>query len=128
MASGREHVKTDEMAAQVDALASFGVNQEEICAFLGICVPILHKYYRDELDNAKLRKSLKVGKFLYTAASGKALEEGATHSDCIRAAMFWAKTQMGWKEVQGIDHTSTDGSMSPKGKSLSDFYDPDVSA
>lgn len=48
---------------------------------------------------------MKVGKFLYTAASGKALEEGATHSDCIRAAMFWAKTQMGWKEVQGVDHT-----------------------
>ena len=27
--------------------------------------------------------------------------------------MFWAKTRMGWKETQGVEHTSPDGSMSP---------------
>jgi hypothetical protein len=27
--------------------------------------------------------------------------------------MFWAKTRMGWRETQEINHTSEDGSMSP---------------
>jgi hypothetical protein len=30
------------------------------------------------------------------------------------AAMFYLKTQAGWRETQHIDHTSSDGTMSPK--------------
>ena len=48
-------------------------------------------------------------KFLYQAASGQALATGATHSDCVRAAMFWAKTRMGWRETSVQEITGKDG-------------------
>ena len=48
-------------------------------------------------------------KFLYQAASGQALTTGATYSDCVRAAMFWAKTRMGWKETNVQEHTGANG-------------------
>lgn len=32
----------------------------------------------------------------------------------MTAAMFYLKTQAGWRETQHLDHTSSDGSMSPR--------------
>lgn len=101
-----EFVPTDEQRAQVTALATFGVAQPEICTFIGISLPTLHKHFRAELDNGAAKAQAAVGKFLFTAASGKALDDGAAFSDCLRAAMFYAKTRMGWKETQNIDHTT----------------------
>ncbi len=54
-----------------------------------------------------------MGRFLYQNASGSTLKDGATYSDCVRAAMFWAKTRMGWRETQDLNHKSEDGSMTP---------------
>lgn len=45
-----------------------------------------------------------------------------THSQ-IEAMKQLAKMQ-GWESAQKIDHSSSDGTMSPKGKSLDDFYAP----
>jgi hypothetical protein len=42
-------------------------------------------------------------------------------------AIFNLKNNFGWRDKQELDHTSSDGSMTPKGKSLDDFY-TDVSA
>jgi hypothetical protein len=87
---------------------------KEVAAYIGIDDKTLYKYYRDELENSAIKANANVGKFLYQAASGQSLKDGATYSDCVRAAMFWAKTRMGWRETQHIDHTSSDGTMSPK--------------
>lgn len=107
MAQGQApHNKTAELTATVSALASFGVSQEDICAFIGVSLPTLHKYYRQELDSAAAKGKVAVSKFLFHAASGKALESeenGATYADCLRAAMFYAKTRMGWSEKQQIE-------------------------
>lgn len=35
---------------------------------------------------------------------------------------IFALKNMGWDDRQQVDHTSSDGSMSPKGKDLDDFY------
>src|SRR5690606_12847922 len=43
-----------------------------------------------------------------------------THSP-LQAIQQLAKMQ-GWEAAQKFDHTSSDGSMSPKGRQLSDFY------
>ena len=41
--------------------------------------------------------------------------------------IVFALKQYGWNDKQQIDHTSSDSSMSPKGKTLDDFYsDSDV--
>ena len=103
------HKPTDETRAEVRALASFGVTQEDIATFIGISKPTLAKYYSDELRVSSIKANATVGKYLYNLASGMALKNGATHGDCSRAAMFWMKTRAGWREKQDVNLTSNDG-------------------
>ncbi|HZJ93716.1 MAG TPA: hypothetical protein VFD09_11625 [Thiopseudomonas sp.] len=114
------HEPTTKTRAEVSALCSYGVPQDEVASFIGIDPKTLRKYYRDELDKAALTANAKVGQFLYQNASGQTLGSGATHSDCVRAAMFWAKTRMNWRETQNVDVTSNGETM--KGRSLDEFY------
>lgn len=107
------HAPTAESRAQVSALYSYGITQEEIARFLSIDPKTLRLHYRDELDSAHVKANAKVGQFLFQNASGQTLGSGATHSDCVRAAMFWAKTRMGWRETNGLEVTNPDGSLSP---------------
>ena len=103
------HQPTDKTRAEIIALRSYGVPIKEVAAYIGIDDKTLYKYYREELENSATKANANVGKFLYQAASGQALATGATHSDCVRAAMFWAKTRMGWKETITQEHTGKDG-------------------
>lgn len=107
------HEPTSKTRAEVSALYSFGIPQAEIATYIGVDAKTLRKHYREELDNSVTKANAAVGKFLYQNASGATLKEGASHSDCVRAAMFWAKTRMGWRETQDLNHKSEDGSMSP---------------
>ena len=93
------HQPTEKTRAEIVALRSYGVPIKEVAAYIGIDDKTLYKYYKDELENSAIKANANVGKFLYQAASGQALTTGATYSDCVRAAMFWAKTRMGWKET-----------------------------
>jgi DNA-binding XRE family transcriptional regulator len=94
-----EHEPTPETRSEVQALASFGVNREDIASYIGIAKKTLLKHYKEELDTSAIKAHATVGKFLYKMASGQAIKEGASYAECSRAAMFWAKTQMGWKET-----------------------------
>lgn len=93
------HEPTDKTRAEVEALKSFGVPQSDIARYIGIDPKTLRLHYRDEIDNAQTKANATVARFLYQAASGKALDRGAGYADCIRAAMFWAKTRMQWRET-----------------------------
>lgn len=97
--SRNPHEPTAQTRAEVSALKSFGVAQSDIANYIGVDDKTLRKHYREELDNAQTKADATVAKFLYNAASGKALESGASHADCVRAAMFWAKTRMKWRET-----------------------------
>jgi len=112
--AAKAHEKTDATTKTVVALYSFGVPQSQIADYVGIDSNTLRKYYLPEMKMAKTGANGTVAKFLFNAASGNALEDGAQYGDCLRAAMFWAKTQMKWRERTDINHTSDDGSMSPK--------------
>ncbi|HNN29853.1 MAG TPA: helix-turn-helix domain-containing protein [Agitococcus sp.] len=103
------HQPTEKTRAEIVALRSYGVPIKEVAAYIGIDDKTLYKYYKDELDNSAIKANANVGKFLYQAASGQALTTGATYSDCVRAAMFWAKTRMGWKETNVQEHTGANG-------------------
>ncbi len=111
--SRNPHEPTDQTRAEVSALKSFGVPLDDIAAYIGIDRKTLSKYYDHEIKTAQTKADANVAKFLYGAASGRALKDGASHSDCVRAAMFWAKTRMQWRETSHHDHTSSDGSMTP---------------
>ena len=103
------HQPTEKTRAEIVALRSYGVPIKEVAAYIGIDDKTLYKYYRDELENSAIKANANVGKFLYQAASGQSLKDGATYSDCVRAAMFWAKTRMGWKETNVQEHTGANG-------------------
>ena len=84
------HEPTDETRAQVEALVSFGVQQDQIALFLEIDTKTLRKYYRRELDTGTIRANAKVAARLFKSAT----EEG------IPASMFfWLKCRAGWRDV-----------------------------
>lgn len=112
------HQPTEKTRAEIVALRSYGVPIKEVAAYIGIDDKTLYKYYREELENSAIKANANVGKFLYQAASGQALTTGATYSDCVRAAMFWAKTRMGWKETNVQEHTGANGADLPKNNKI----------
>lgn len=101
--SRKPHEPTQKTRAEVSALASFGVPQEDIATYIEIDSKTLRKYYRRELDTAVTRANAAVAKRLYEQATG----------DSVPAAIFWMKARAGWRESQDINHTSSDRSMSP---------------
>lgn len=107
------HIPTDETRAQVFALSSFGVTQDDIGRFIGVSDDTLRKHYAAELERAKVDRNAEVAAFLFRSANGSTLDQGASYSDCLKAAMFWLKTRAQWRETNGLDHTSSDGSMKP---------------
>ena len=108
------HQPTDKTRAEIVALRSYGVPIKEVAAYIGIDDKTLYKYYKEELDNSAIKANANVGKFLYQAASGQALTTGASYSDCVRAAMFWAKTRMGWKETNVQEEENKEAKNNPK--------------
>ena len=112
------HQPTEKTRAEIIALRSYGVPIKEVAAYIGIDDKTLYKYYREELENSAIKANANVGKFLYQAASGQALTTGASYSDCVRAAMFWAKTRMGWKETNVQEHTGANGANLPKNNKI----------
>ena len=109
----KAHEPSDQTRAEVAALASFGLPQEDIAAYIGVSHVTLRKYYGEQLKVSSIKANATVGKYLFSLASGQAIKNGATHGDCKAAAMFWAKTRMGWRETSHHDHTSSDGTMTP---------------
>ncbi len=105
------HEPTPQTRAEVSALKSFGVPLEDISTYIGIDRKTLSKHYSEEIERAQTTANATVAKFLYGAASGKALNDeiGASYSDCVRAAMFWAKTRMGWRDTQNLEHSGPGG-------------------
>lgn len=73
---------------------------------------------RDRLAELELWKRVDSLRTLAEIASGG--DEAAKTSDRV-AAVKAINSMHGW-DKQTIDHTSSDGTMSPQGKSLDDFY------
>lgn len=88
---------------QVKALAAYGVPQADIARVLDVDAKTLRKHCRDELDNGATEANAKVAESLYRKALGDG--QGA-----VTAAIFWAKTRMGWRETpQAMELSGKDG-------------------
>ena len=83
---------TPEERALVSQMAAVGITHEQIalCVRDGISADTLVKYFKQELTTARIKANAKIGGTLYN----RAINGDTT------AAIFWAKTQMGWKERQ----------------------------
>lgn len=101
------HQPTDAFRKQVESMAGYGIPADEIAMSLEISKPTLLKHYRRELDMGHIKANSAVAQSLFKKATG----DGA---QAVTAAIFWAKTRMGWKETITNEHVSPDGSMTPK--------------
>jgi len=92
------HEPTEKTKAEVAALTSFGNTQEEVAAYLGICVDTLVKYYRYELDTAVVRANAMVAKKLFNKA---------VNENDLSAQIFWLKTRGRWRTADQEDAKNT---------------------
>lgn len=90
------HEPTKASREVVKLHAMVGTDQRIIADILEIDDKTLRKYYRQELDQSKARANATIGGALFNKARG-----GDTS-----AMIFWMKTQAGFREITGIDHTS----------------------
>jgi hypothetical protein len=77
-------------------MSGLGVPQEDIALSIGISLPTLHKYYRSELDTGRVKANSAVAQSLFK----KAIGDGQSS---VVAAIFWAKTQMGWTDTTKLE-------------------------
>ena len=98
------HAPTDATRQTVQLHTMVGTTQADTARVLNIDEKTLRKYYRDELDLAKAKANATIGGALFNQAK----------SGDTSAMIFWMKTQAGWRERKDLNHTSDDGSMSPK--------------
>lgn len=99
---------TDEQRAQVEALAAY-LTQEQIADYFGIGKTTWFAMLDRDPD---LSERYKRGKAKAIGAVAQGLIQQARNGDKV-AAMFYLKTQAGWRETNHVDHTSSDGSMTP---------------
>ena len=100
-----KHEPTDQSREQVEAMAGYGIPQEDIGGVMGMDRKTLRKHYREEIDTGVTKANAKVAESLYN----KALGDG---SNSVTAAIFWLKTRARWKETgvpadQGRDNGIT---------------------
>jgi len=101
------HIPSETTRASVQSLSQFGVPRDQIAAHIGISEPTLRKHYAAELAAGKLSANVKVLTNLFAYASGV---KGAAPQQ-VTAAIFWAKTQCGFKETIDVNaqHSYVDG-------------------
>ena len=101
MAGRPEFQPTDEERKQVEALAGYGVPHDQIAVLVrgGIDSDTLKKHFKTELVAGKAKANAKVGQTLF---------QKATAGD-TSAAIWWSKTQMGWKESVTLEHAGEIG-------------------
>ena len=96
---GVKHIPTDKSRQQVEMLSGYGVPQLDISIIMDMDDVTLRKHYRKELDLGKAKANAKIGQTLFQqAVAGN-----------FKAAQFWARCQMGWKEKSSIEITGADG-------------------
>jgi len=104
----RPKTLTDEQRAQVEALAAY-LTQEQIADYFGIGKTTWFAMLDREPE---ISERYKRGKARAIGAVAQSLIQQARDGDKV-AAMFYLKTQAGWRETAQVDHTSSDGSMTP---------------
>lgn len=102
--SRKPHEPSPASRQLVQLHATIGTTQAVIADILGIDDKTLRLHYREELDHASAQANATIGGALFNKAK----------SGDTTAMIFWMKTRAGWREKHEIDHTSSDGSMTPQ--------------
>jgi len=93
---------TEEQRRYVESMAAVGIPHTDIARVLKIDPKTLRLHFRDDLDLAGPRANAKVAGNLFWMATQRDFKAAAP-------AMFWAKTRMGWRETNRLEHSGPDG-------------------
>src|SRR5262245_26108183 len=85
----RAHKPDPSQRRQVEALAAYGIPEENISRVVGIDAKTLRKHYRDELDLGETKANAQVAGFLFNSAK----------NGNVSAQIFWLKTRARWRET-----------------------------
>jgi hypothetical protein len=109
MGRGRAFAPSDDQRRQVELMVSLGsVSQEEVAEIIGVSLPTFKKHFAKEIRLGKAKCDTAVGANIIRIASDKKNGKGT-----VQAAIFYAKTRMGWKETTRNEHTGADGAPLP---------------
>lgn len=107
--SGRPTIDlNDEQIIQVESLGSV-LSIEQIADYFGIAKVTFYAMMERQPD---ISVRYKRGKAKAIGSVSKGLLQKAMNGDNA-AAIFYLKTQAGWKETSVVDNTSSDGTMTP---------------
>ena len=96
-------ILTPEQIEQVERLAAV-LRIEDIAWFLGIADRTFHKKMTED---ERVRAAYEKGRARAKAAVGTGLLQKARDGD-LTAMIFYAKTQMGWRETERREHINID--------------------
>jgi len=96
------HEPTDSNRKTVESMSGYGIPEDDIALVIGIDPKTLRKHYRRELDLGHIKANSAVAQNLFKRATGDG-------SQSVTAAIFWAKTRMGWRETTRLEHSGPEG-------------------
>lgn len=114
-----------EFCEQAIVFMSEGYSTKAFAGSIGVSLSTVYKWMDDHPEFSEAIKAAQASGAMWWE---KALKQVASTGDGnASAAIFGVKnrSQEEWKDKQELDHTSTDGSMSPSRKTLDDFYSSD---
>jgi len=85
----RAHRPDPAQRRQVEAMAAYGIPENDISRVVGVDPKTLRKHYREELDLGETKANAQVAGFLFNAAK----------NGNVTAQIFWLKTRARWREV-----------------------------
>ena len=97
---------TMQQIAQVESIAGFGLNNEQVGAFFGYTES---GFRNAHLKLPALREAMNAGRAKAAARVTQTAYELATSGKCPAMTMFWCKTRLGWREVDRTEHTGPGG-------------------
>ena len=101
------HVPTEKDRKTVEAMASYGVPQDEIAEVLGVSAATLRRHYGGVLRVAAIKANAKMAESLFAQGLGKG--PGALGAKC-----FWLKCRAGWTEAKALAAEASAGYASKK--------------
>ena len=99
----KKRTLTPDEISQVERLAAV-LKMEDIAAFLGITDRTLRKRM---MEDATVRSAYEKGRARAKASVGTSLLQQARDGN-LTAMIFYAKTQMGWRETERREHINID--------------------
>ena len=93
----RGHRPDPSQRRHVEAMAGYGIREDDIGRALGIDPKRLRKHYREEQDSGTIKATAKVAESLHRKAIGDGPQP-------VGAAIFWLKTRAHWSETMVHQH------------------------